>query len=113
MILVQGNEPVRNVAKDALSEVTLLGDSVFFGINGSGKSTISEVLSGASTLKWKEAKNESPLQVVAFDDRWRKERVGEFIEGGTAEGVTTVKLNEDAKELETQIRRPGRLQKRI
>ncbi len=42
MIQVKENESVRNVAKNSLTEVTLLEDSVFFGINGSGKSTVCE-----------------------------------------------------------------------
>lgn len=105
MIQVKENESVRNVAKNSLTEVTLLEDSVFFGINGSGKSTVCEVLSQAATLTNDQSNGEEPLKVFAFDEKWRKDKVGDFIEGGSAEGVTTVKLNDGAADLEERIRK--------
>lgn len=103
MIDVQRNESVRNVAENSLSGLTLLRDSVFFGINGSGKTTVTEVLSQSATLVHRGSAGGVPVRVVAFDDNWRKSRVGEFVEGGSAEGVTTVKLGEDAGQLEEEI----------
>lgn len=48
MIQVEANESLRNVAKDSLKGIKLLNDSVFFGINGSGKTTVCEALSRAT-----------------------------------------------------------------
>lgn len=104
MIEVEANKSVRNVAEDALAGVRLLTDSVFFGVNGAGKSTVCEVLSQAATLRHSRLDAEGPLHVFAFDDKWRKDKVGDFVEGGTAEGVTTVKLNDGASGLEEKIR---------
>lgn len=105
MIKIRENESVRNVAKNSLTGVTLLKDSVFFGINGSGKSTVCEVLSRAATLTNNPSNGQETLNVYAFDEQWRKDKVGDFIEGGVAEGVTTVKLNDGAADLEDRIQK--------
>ncbi|XCB29726.1 hypothetical protein RQN30_11215 [Arcanobacterium hippocoleae] len=104
MIQVEANESLRNVAKNSLVGIKLLNDSVFFGINGAGKTTVCEVLSRAATLKDDREDNSEPVRVYAFDDQWRKNKVGDFVEGGSAEGVTTVRLSEGARDLEEAIR---------
>lgn len=104
MIRIKENQSLRNVAENSLTAVTLLNDSVFFGINGAGKSTVCEVLSRAATLENDQSAEEQPLKVFAFDEKWRKDKVGEFVEGGSAPGVTTVNLNDGAAELEEQIK---------
>ena len=45
-----------------------------------------------------------PINVYAFDSQWRNDRVGEFIEGGSAQGVVTVNLGNGAKNLENKIK---------
>ncbi|MEJ5919096.1 AAA family ATPase [Corynebacterium sp. H78] len=105
MIKVKANDSVRNLADNALVGITLAKDSVFFGINGSGKSTVCEVLSTASKLEQLEPNNRGELIVYAFDEKWRKAKVGDFVEGGSAKGVTTVRLNEGAGELDEQIKK--------
>ena len=103
MIQVEANESLRNVAKDSLKGIKLLNDSVFFGINGSGKTTVCEALSRA-TFNVQEAGLSEPIRIYAFDHQWRKDRVGDFIEGGSAPGVTTITLGDGASDLEEKIR---------
>ncbi|MDP9806895.1 wobble nucleotide-excising tRNase [Trueperella bonasi] len=104
MIQVKSNESLRNVAKDSLVGIQLLTDSVFFGINGAGKTTVCEVLSRATTFDDKRKDNSEPILLYAFDDQWRRDKVGDFIEGGAAQGVTTVVLSDDAGDLEKKMR---------
>lgn len=104
MIQVKANESLRNVAKDSLAGIELLKDSVFFGINGAGKTTVCEVLSRGTTFidNWKD--NREPIRVHAFDDQWRRDKVGDFVEGGVAQGVTTVVLSDGAGDLDEKMR---------
>jgi len=104
MIQVESNKSVKNIAENALAGIRLLPNSIFFGVNGAGKSTVCEVLSQAATLKDERPGAKEPLRIFAFDDKWRKDRVGDFVEGGSAEGVTTIKLNDGAGVLEQKIR---------
>lgn len=104
MIRIQSNDSVRNVAKNSLTGLKLLKDSVFFGINGSGKTTVTEVLSQSASLARDGDGHGEQIRVLAFDDNWRRSRVGKFVEGGSVEGVTTVKLSADAGGLEKKIR---------
>ncbi len=103
MIQVEANESLRNVAKDSLKGIKLLNDSVFFGINGSGKTTVCEALSRA-TLSAQKVGLSEPIRVYAFNDQWRKDRVGDFVEGGSAPGVTTVALGDGASDREKEIK---------
>lgn len=103
MIQVEANESLRNVAKDSLKGIKLLNDSVFFGINGSGKTTVCEALIGANLSAQKVGSSE-PIHVYAFNNQWRKDRVGDFVEGGSAPGVTTVALGDGASDREKEIR---------
>lgn len=105
MIQVKSNESLRNVAKDSLVGVQLLTDSVFFGINGAGKTTVCEVLSRATSFDDNRKDNSEPILVYAFDDQWRRDKVGDFIEGGSAKGVTTVVLSDEAGDLEKRMRK--------
>ncbi len=105
MIEIEGNESLKNVAENSLTKVKLLPNTVFFGINGAGKSTVCEVLSRHAKLKYcKEEKRDVP-QVYSFDTRWQSENVGEFVEGGSAKGVTTVILESGGANLEEEIRK--------
>lgn len=104
MITVTANESFCNVAKDKLKGLKLLRKSVFFGINGSGKSTICEVLNQHATLEDDRSDTGEPVKVFAFNEQWRENTVGEFLKGGGgAPGVTTVMLGEGMAELEQQI----------
>lgn len=103
MIEVKSNESRRNVAKDGLAGIKLLSHSIFYGVNGAGKSTVCELLAQTATFSDDRPAEAGPLKVFAFDDQWRRETVGEFIEGGSAEGVVTVKLNNGAGALEKSI----------
>lgn len=105
MIQVKSNESLRNVAKDSLVGIQLLTDSVFFGINGAGKTTVCEVLSRATSFDDNRKDNSEPILVYAFDDQWRRDKVGDFIEGGSAKGVTTVILSDEAGDLEKRMRK--------
>ncbi|CRH60030.1 Uncharacterized protein conserved in bacteria [Chlamydia trachomatis] len=103
MIQVEANESLRNVAKDSLKGTKLLNDSVFFGINGSGKTTVCEALSRA-TFNAQEAGLSEPIRIYAFNHQWRKDKVGDFVEGSSAPGVTTVTLGDGASDLEEMVR---------
>lgn len=105
MIEVKSNDSLRNVAEDSLKGIQLLADSVFFGINGAGKTTVCEVPSRASTFNDNRKGNSEPIRVYAFDNQWRREKVGDFVEGGAAQGVTTVALSDDASDLKKEIRK--------
>lgn len=103
MIKVESNESLRNVAQNALAGMELLRNSVFFGVNGAGKSTVCEALSQYATLSDDRLDPNESLTIFAFNDRWRRDKVGDFIEGGSAKGVTTVKMDDDAGTLEEDI----------
>lgn len=108
MIRVQSNQSFRNVEKNALAGLELLQDSVFFGINGSGKTTVCEVLSRASKLQHDLSQSKDELQVFAFDEQWRRENVGEFVEGGSAASVVTVKLSKSAGNLDKKLHKAAK-----
>ena len=103
MFTVVENESRKNVAQNALEGLKLRKNSVFFGVNGSGKSTVCEILTKYATLNSDSASHEAPY-VFTFNSAWRAKTVGDFIEGGTADGVTTVNLGSNAPEIERGIR---------
>lgn len=106
-IQVSKNAPNRNVAENALKGFQLYKTTIVYGINGSGKSTVCE------TLKYKShflqdgiGKN---FNIHAFDKEWIKENVGDFIEGGSADGITTIRMGKGTQKLEEEIRRARKL----
>lgn len=103
LIEVTANESLRNVAKDALKGMQLLPNTVIFGINGAGKSTVCEVLSKFSQYTNADGHVERDVAIYSFDTEWRERNVGHFIEGGSAKGVTTVKFQDDVSGIEEQI----------
>ena len=64
-----------------------------------------EVLSRATSFDDNRKDNSEPILVYAFDDQWRRDKVGDFIEGGSAKGVTTVVLSDEAGDLEKRMRK--------
>ena len=101
MFEVKSNAPFRNVHADALKSLKLLKHSVFFGVNGAGKSTVCQILQ--EHTKYQNPTEIQPL-VYAFDERWRETNVGDFVKGGSAREVTTVNLAENAGDIEDSIR---------
>lgn len=103
MITIKSNSSLKNVGKNSLKEKQLLQNTVFFGINGSGKTTICEILRGQTTFEFNSSTPNGQPHIYSFDEQWRSERVGKFIEGGSADSVVTVRLNDDANALEERI----------
>lgn len=103
-ITVRANTANRNVAENALKDLKLYPNTVLFGINGSGKTTVCETIANYSELRPKATMNNKDLKVFAFDDNWRNANVGDFIIGGKARSVTTVRLGDDAAQLEMKIK---------
>ncbi|MBI8989561.1 AAA family ATPase [Corynebacterium meridianum] len=95
---------MKNVKEDALKGVLLNKNTVFFGINGAGKSTVCEVLRSGSTFKDSDPTSSDEANIFSFDEKWKKDNIGDFIEGGSAKGVTTVRLSKNAGEIEEKIR---------
>lgn len=108
MLQVKSNAPFRNVHSDALKSIDLLKHSVFFGVNGAGKSTVCEVLQEHTVYQ---NPTGIPPVVYAFTEKWRETNVGDFVKGGSAREVTTVNLAENAGAIEDSIRSKEQLLK--
>ncbi|WP_454979248.1 hypothetical protein, partial [Corynebacterium propinquum] len=87
MITIKSNSSLKNVGKNSLKEKQLLQNTVFFGINGSGKTTICEILRDQTTFEFNSSPPNGQPHIYSFDEQWRSERVGKFIEGGPADSV--------------------------
>lgn len=104
MLKLNNNLEFRNVEKNALKNLELFRNSVFFGINGTGKSTIGRILAQSELCSFKDA-NGQPVNptVHLFNDDWIENNVGEFVAGGASKGVYTVRIVKDVQEIESQI----------
>lgn len=103
---------IGNVETNLLSGHTLLKNNVFYGINGSGKSTICEVI---SQLEPKDFNNldSNDVHIFAFNTTWRRSTIGPFLEGNVAQGVMTVQMSEDSEGARSEIARLGKGIKRL
>lgn len=102
-ITVESNDSNKNLAKNKLKGLKFRRNTVFFGVNGAGKSTICETLSTTTDFKSTLGRSDEKVRVFSFDRSWRSERVGKFVEGGKANGVTTVALDSNAGMIEAQL----------
>jgi len=87
---------------NALKDVLLAKKTVFYGVNGAGKTTICNLLADFENLTFKEGK--TPKNAYAFTSDWVSETVGEFVQGGSAPSIATVAIGEGAKEAEQQLK---------
>lgn len=102
-IKIVASPQIGNVEADLLAGHTLLRNNVFYGINGSGKSTICEVI---SQLEQKDIESSgSDVRIFAFNTRWRESTIGPFLEGDVAQGVMTVQMSEDSEGVRSEIAR--------
>lgn len=105
MLTIQANQKFRNVSANSLENLRVYKDSVFYGINGSGKSTICELLSNPERYEFSTTDGDPISEVFAFNRSWRDKTVGDFTSGGSAKGVTTVLMGDDAGNLQRVIKK--------
>lgn len=97
MLQIQAHGQYRNLGENALQGIEIAKDNIFYGLNGAGKSTICEAIAN-STLKIKNSENGEEIdRVYVFNKHWVEEKVGEFVKGGNAPGITTVVLGEESQ----------------
>lgn len=101
-LIIQQSPALRNVPTNALKNVILAKKTLFYGVNGAGKTTICNLLADIENLRFKEGK--TPKNAYAFTADWASETVGEFVQGGSAPSIATVVMGEGAKEVERQLK---------
>ncbi len=94
---------LRGVPTNALKGVRLASKTLFYGVNGSGKTTICEILGEPDKLTFASGAVPKPKYVYAFTGEWMRNTVGEFVHGGSAPAVTTVAIGEGVAGVEQEI----------
>lgn len=86
----------RNIGANALTGLELARNTVIFGINGVGKTTISALLEEHISPESINQPNCSrPVKNFAIFNRdWMESSVGELIRGRSADGIATIVLGE-------------------
>lgn len=105
-LTITSSPKLRGVPADALKGVRLASKTLFYGVNGSGKTTICDILREPEKIEF--SSGVKPKFVHAFTGEWMHNTVGEFVSGGSAPAVTTVAIGKGVAEIETEIQNATR-----
>ena len=105
-LTITSSPKLRGVPANALKGVRLAPKTLFYGVNGSGKTTICDILKEPEKIEF--SSGVKPKYVYAFTEEWMRNTVGEFVSGGSAPAVTTVAIGEGVAAVETEIRNASR-----
>lgn len=106
MLSITASPKLRGVPTNALKGVKLASKTLFYGVNGSGKTTICEILAAPEKVTFEPGPG--PKYVYAFTGDWMRDTVGEFVQGGSAPAVTTVAFGEGVAGVEREIEEAAR-----
>ena len=102
-VKISDHAEFRNIKANALKGVELKANSIFYGFNGAGKTSITKLLEQGKHLYDPDSIGDSDIRIFAFTPEWIASNVGEFVEGRDGTPITTVALDDEAGVISRQI----------
>lgn len=95
---------MRNIPADGMKGLEIARNTVIFGVNGSGKTTVTSLLArlNPETVKTKDQSKEIG-GIAVFNSHWIEERIGPLVRGGTGPGIARTVLGKENVETKKRL----------